>query len=410
MLEQLESPMSRRLKILHLVSHAESNAYFCDIAEHANRDRFDITVASLSPAGPLQDQMRARKLQTMALDCTWRGQYLRSQLRLAAQLRSQRFDIVQTHLFEASLVGLAAARLARTPLAVFTGHHSHEIPLHRKSTLRWVDSLASRRLAHYVIAHCLQMKEIFIADEGVPAEKIALIPLGFDFTRLIPSKTGRQRVRAELGLDGKVVFGAVGRLFWVKDYPSLFKAFAALAAKAADTVLLVVGDGPDRDELKQLARDLSIEDRVVFAGQRGDIVDVLAAIDVLVHSALAESFGQVIVEAFALLKPVISTDVGISREIIENGVNGFLVPVGDPLALQEALEKILRAKSIWEEMGRDGRRRVQQFAMDKVVPAYEAQYITWLKQRGKLNGVSRSGNVQRTDDEQGLAHSLKHHS
>jgi glycosyltransferase involved in cell wall biosynthesis len=231
------------------------------------------------------------------------------------------------------------------------------------------------------------MKEIFIADEGVPAEKIALIPLGFDFTRLIPSKTGRQRVRAELGLDGKVVFGAVGRLFWVKDYPSLFKAFAALAAKAPETVLLVVGDGPDRDELKQLARDLSIEDRVVFAGQRSDIVDVLAAIDVLVHSALAESFGQVIIEAFALSKPVVSTEVGISREIIENGVNGFLVPVGDPVALREGLEKILEARGRWEEMGRDGRRRVQQFAMEKVVPAYEAQYVAWLKQRGKLNGT-----------------------
>ncbi len=393
MSEQLESA-TRRLKVLHLVSHAESNSYFCDIAEHANRDRFDITVASLSTAGPLQDQMRDRGLQTMSLDCSGRSQYVTTQLRLAARLRSGRFDIVQTHLFEASLVGLAAARLARTPLAVFTGHHSHEIPLHQRSTLRWVDTLASRGLAHYVIAHCLQMKEIFMADEGIPAERIALIPLGFDFNRLRPSKTGRQRVRAELGLDGKVVFGAVGRLFWVKDYPSLLKAFATLAPESPETVLLVIGDGPDRDQLKQLARELSIAERVVFAGHRSDIVDVLAAVDVLVHSALAESFGQVIVEAFALLKPVVSTDVGISREIVENDVNGFLVPVGDPVALREALQKILRARSRWEEMGRNGRRRVQQFAMEKVVPACEAQYIAWLKQRGKFNGVSPAGKLR----------------
>jgi glycosyltransferase involved in cell wall biosynthesis len=379
--------MSRRLKILHLVSHAGSNTYFCDIAEHANRERFDITVASLSPAGPLQDEMRARGLQTFALDCTTRSQYFRAQLRLAARLRRERFDIVQTHLFEASLVGFGAARLARTPLTVFTGHHSHEIPLHRKSTLTWADSLASRRLAHYVIAHCLQMKEIFMEEEGVPAEKIALIPLGFDFTRLIPSATARQRVRTELGLDGKVVFGAIGRLYWVKDYPSLFKAFAALASKAPDTVLLVIGDGPDRDKLKQLARELSLEDRIIFALHRSDIVDVLAAIDVLVHSALAESFGQVIIEAFALSKPVVSTEVGISREIIEDGVNGFLVPVGDTAALQAAFEKILQARDRWEAMGSNGQKRVQQFAMNKIVPAYEAQYIAWLKQRGKLNGA-----------------------
>ncbi len=379
--------MNRRLKILHFISDAKPNSYFCDIAEYANRTEFEITVASLSPAGHLQDEMVARGLKTFALDCTKRAQYLLAAVRLAALLRQERIDIIQTHLFDACLVGLAAARLAGTPLAIFTGHHSHEIPMHRSLALKWVDTLASRWLSHFVIAHSTQMKEIFIHDEGVPAEKIALIPLGFDFARLKASTGTRERVRNELGLKGKIVFATIGRLYWVKDYPSLFKAFAFIAARAPDVMLLVIGGGPDREQLRQLAKELSMEDRIIFAGHRHDIVDVLAAIDVLVHSSLMESFGQVIVEAFALGKPVISTDVGISREIIENGVNGLLVPTGDTQALQEALGKIMQCQDRWAEMGRDGQRRVQQFAIEKIVPAYEAQYIAWLRQRGKLSAA-----------------------
>src|SRR5207248_3024805 len=140
-----------------------------------------------APAGPLQEQMRACRLRSFALNCASRAHYPRAIIQLAAWLRRERVDIVQTHLFEASLVGLAAARLAGTPLAILTGHHSHEIPLHRRRLLLGVDRLASRWLAHYIMAPSVDMKEIFIRDEGVPAEKIVVLPYGFDLARWRPS-------------------------------------------------------------------------------------------------------------------------------------------------------------------------------------------------------------------------------
>jgi glycosyltransferase involved in cell wall biosynthesis len=233
------------------------------------------------------------------------------------------------------------------------------------------------------------MKQIFVRDEGVPAEKITVIPYGFDLKRWNASAAARDRVREELGLTGKVVFGALGRMYWVKNYPALFKAFAPFAAKAQDTMLLVVGDGPDREKLRQLVRELSLEDRIIFAGHRADIVDVITAIDVLVHAALAESFGQVVVEAFALCKPVVSTDVGVSREVVKDGINGFLVPTDNPESLRQALEKMLNARGRWEEMGRDGQQRIQRFSAEKIAPAYEAKYIEWLKEREKPIGQPR---------------------
>jgi glycosyltransferase involved in cell wall biosynthesis len=376
-----------RIKVLHFISNAGRTPYFSALAEHANHADFDVRMASLSPAGGLQNDMRERGLKTFALDCVERKQYGKGILRLAALLRSERIDIVQTHLFDASLVGLAAARLAKTPLAIFTAHHSHEIPLYGSLKLLWADRFASRWLSHYVIAHSEQMKEILVQKEGVPAERIAVIPLGFDLTRWRPSTEGRERVRAELGLNGKIIFGAVGRMYWIKNYPSLFQAFASLARRVPEVLLLVIGEGQDLEQLKELVKALSMEGRIIFAGHRRDIVDVLSAVDVFVHPALAESFGQVIVEALAMGKPVLSTDVGVSHEVVENGVNGFLVS-GEPGALEIGLEKMLLARDRWDEMGRDGQKRIQPFAAEKMVPAFEAQYRTWLQQRGKLNGKS----------------------
>jgi glycosyltransferase involved in cell wall biosynthesis len=231
------------------------------------------------------------------------------------------------------------------------------------------------------------MKEIFIRDEGVAGEKIAVVPHGLDFKLWQASPDARERIRTEFGLNGKIVFGAVGRLYWIKDYPSLLKAFAPIAAKNGDAMLLIVGAG-DREPLVKLTRGLAIEDRVVFTGPRSDMADVLAAIDVFVHSSLAESFGLVIIEALAAGKPVASTDVGVARDAIEEGINGFLVPAGNTDALRAALEKMILCRERWEEMGRESHSRACSFTAQKMVTGYEEQYLFWLAKRGKLNGAT----------------------
>jgi glycosyltransferase involved in cell wall biosynthesis len=381
--------MKRRLKVLHLINSADRSFYLCAIADHVDRDRFDITVASLAPAGTLQADISARGVSTFSLDCTRRAQYPRAILRLVNWLKRQPVDVIQTHLFEASFVGLVAARLAGTPLALFTGHHSHDVVFQRKKLPLWIDCLSSRWLSHYIIAPSEDVKEVLIRDEGVPHQKIAVIPYGFDMKHWQPDLAAREKIRNELGLNGKIVLGAAGRLYWIKDYPCLLKAFAAVDTELKNVILLIVGGG-EQGPLRKLAQDLGIQDRVVFAGLRADIVDVLAAMDVFVHSSLTESFGQVIVEAFVSGKPVVSTNVGVAREIIENGVNGFVVPTGDCEALRKALEAILRMRDHWPEMGEEGHRRVKEFSAEKIVPVYEAQYLEWLGARGKLNGADRS--------------------
>jgi len=370
----------RRIKVLHFSSESESIwPFFATIADHADRDRFEVIFCTLGPSGRLQDQVQKRGLHAFSLDCTSRRQYPEALLRLAAWLSRERVDIIETHLFDASLVGLTAAWIAGTPLKIFRGHHSHEVFLYPRRLQYIADCLSARFLSDRVIAHCRSMSESLTREEGVPQEKIGVIPLPFDFRRWGSSPQRRNPVKARYQLSNKIVFGTLARLYWVKDQATLLKAFRPIARRWPAAVLLIAGTGPDREHLVRLAEDLGISSRVVFAGYCEDIVDVMAALDVLIHPAISESFGQTVVEAFALSKPVISTRAGISPEIIADGINGLLVDASNVEAMTLAIETMLSRRSDWETMGAAGRSSVERFSAEHVIPAYEAQYQTWLQ-------------------------------
>jgi glycosyltransferase involved in cell wall biosynthesis len=371
----------RRLKVLHLITGSGPYDSLYQIADYTDRSRFDVAVASLEPAGILQKELGARGIPSRAFGCTSRLHYPGTLIQLTRWLRREGVDVLHAHLYDACLVGLTAARLAGTPLAVTTCHHSHEFALLRKRLPLWADCLSSRWLAHSIIAPSPHMKELLVRHENVPGSKVAVIPHGFDLPYWDPRAANPSRVRDEFGLQGKTVFGAVGRMFWIKNYPALVRGFAAVARKDPDAVLLIVGAG-DRGPLVQLVRQLGLEKRVIFTGVRLDRLDVYAAMDVLVHAALAESFGMVLVEALAMGKPVVSTPVGIAPEVISDGVTGFLAPSPDPAALQAALERLLESRPRWGVMGEAGRKRAQDFSAPAMVAAYEAHYTTVLRRRG----------------------------
>jgi glycosyltransferase involved in cell wall biosynthesis len=369
-----------RTRVLHLISDAGRSFYLRTFADHFDRQRFDFRIGSVQPAGILQDEMRERAVPTLSLGCEGRRDWPAAISRLASYLRRERIDVLQTHLFDACTIGLSAARLAGTPLTIFTGHHSHEVVIAGRPLPFATDWLCSRWLAHKIIAPSHEMRDDMVHRLRIPESKVSVLPYGFDLASWTATPGGRERVRQELGLGDRVVFGSVARLFWVKDYPSLFRAFIPVARANPDPVLLVVGTGPDEAPLRAMVSDLGLDGRVVFAGHRKDIRDVFAAMDVLVHSSQAESFCQVIVEAFAQERPVISTRVGVAREIIEPGVNGLVVPPRDTSALAQAMLDMLASRRRWRAMGQAGRRRIERFSAEVMVPLHEAQYRTWLQE------------------------------
>src|SRR4051794_23792070 len=331
------------IRVMHFISASMGAEYFPLIAKHTDHDRFAMQVGSLEHEGGLQVRLREIGIPTFALDAGRRWLWPLATLRLAWRLWREKIDVLHTHLIEASLVGLVAAKLARTRLAIFTGHHSHEVPLHERRFLFEVDRFAARWLADVVIAPSYEMSRTFIEVYGCPPGHVETIEHGIDLSRYDPEHVTGAELRSELGLDGKLVFGAISKHFWVKNLDVLVDAFADVAERNPDAHLVILGIG-DSGPLSARVERLGLGERVSVLAPRRDVPEVLAAFDVFVHPALAESFGLAVVEAMSMGLPVVATPVGIAGDVIEDGVSGIRIAGTDTKHVREAMERAVECR------------------------------------------------------------------
>jgi glycosyltransferase involved in cell wall biosynthesis len=365
-----------RLRILQLIGDPGPFAYpyFRLIGERIDRGRFDLLFGSLAGRGALQAEAREMGFAGFSLDAEDRAAWPRAVGRLARLLRRERIDILHAHSLDSSLVGLSAARLSEV-FGIVTAHSPHETPLHDRKLLTAVDRLCLARLAQHVIAPSRDMKATLREYHRVPRRKLTLIEHGLDLARFDPDRVTGEGVRDELGLTDRLVLATLGRLYWIKNQPALVRAFAKVVVEHPEAVLLIVGSG-DAGPVERERERLGLADRVVISPARHDLPDVLAAVDIMVHPALAESFGLVIVEAMAMGKPVVSTPVGIASELLRDGTAGVLAQGGDDAALEGALREALGQREHWPEMGAAGRQLARRFPARRMVERYERLYLS----------------------------------
>lgn len=195
-------------------------------------------------------------------------------------------------------------------------------------------------------------------------------------------------IREEFGIDPREhLIGMVGQLVPWKKHSDFLEAGKIILDEIPNTKFLVVGEDlfgehkEYKNEIKALCTELSIEDRVIFTGYRDDIMEIMAAIDVLAVPSRDEPFGRVILEAMAMGKPVVSTDTGGAPEIIEDGSTGTLIRQGDPGELSRAVIQLLGDSGMRMKMGEEGRRRVEEhFDMKKLIKKVETVYQELVKE------------------------------
>jgi glycosyltransferase involved in cell wall biosynthesis len=362
--------------VVHVISDAGPHPYFRTLIEAGGLERLGLVVGSVGPAGALQREMRELGVGTFALGAGSRAVYPRAVIRLARLLRTSGAQVVQTHLVDGTLVGLAAARIARVPVSVMTAHHSHELPFHGRR-LVWPERLACGPLSDHIIAPSKQVAATLVELAHARPDKVEVVHHGFDLDRLDPVAVDGSGVRSELGLDGKLAFGAIGRLYALKNYVALVEAFAIALGDVPEARLVIAGPG-DASSLAREAARLGIADRVVFTGPREDVPQLLAAMDAFVHPAIAESFGMVIVEAMAMAKPVLSTPVGIAPEVIEPGQTGVLAAGSSASELADGFRELVAAREQWNEIGAAARSAVSGFTATRTAARYADLYREWL--------------------------------
>jgi glycosyltransferase involved in cell wall biosynthesis len=231
-------------------------------------------------------------------------------------------------------------------------------------------------MSQRVIAVSQHTADHLVQVEHAPVEKVRVIHNGIDFDRVrVSSPDAPARVRAELGAVGRLVVLIAARLHPEKGYESLLAAFARVVGGVPGTVLLIAGTGPLESHYRRLAADHSLGDSVRFLGFRRDLPDIISAADIVVLPSLAEAFGLAAAEALYLGTPVVASRVGGLPEIVDDEIDGLLVPPNQPPALAEALVRLLTQPDLRARLAGRGRQKVaERFSFQAMVRAYERVY------------------------------------
>jgi len=365
------------MTVLHFCSTTVDTPYFAKLCSGLSAAGVSTVVGSLSEAKPPPWLGHATELRSLALGARSRRDYPRAVVQLARLLRRARVDVMQTHLFDAGLVGLFAARLARTPVRVVTRHHLDESWLMGRRVHVALDRWMARS-ADVVVVPSRAVRDHMVSREGLSGDNIEVIYLGYDFAELTAGEEDREHIRRELGLGSSFVVGCVARFFKNKGHRYLFAACRELAAEITDLRLLLLGSG-DREGIEAMIREHGLDGRVVLAGYRRDIPACMRGMDLLVHPSLSESFGQVIVEAMAAGTAVVATEVGGVPEIVTHGETGLLVPPRDPGAIVRAVRELYRQPDLRRRLALAGRESVRaRFSIERMVDLQLRCYHRWL--------------------------------
>jgi len=366
-----------QIAVLHFAESDDTSGFFAQLAKWHDRRRYRMVFGTLKPMAPwLREFMEREGVACMSCEARTRAEYGLGLARLIRYLRRERVDILHTHLFEPSAVGLVAAVFARTPHRVMTRHYSN---YHTRIRKRWhvrMDQLCNR-MSHAVVAVSQHTADHIVQEEGAPVEKVHVVLNGIDFSRIkVSDGDAPARLRREWCPEGSQLLVVPGRLHPEKGQTYLFQALPVIRRRlACPVVALMAGAGPFESAYREEVRSVGCEDIVKFLGFRRDIADVIAAADVVVLPSVAEAFGLVVAEALYLGTPVVATHIGGIPEIVENGVDAVLVPAADSIALADAIVRMLGDPERRRLMASAGRERVRDhFSFEKMMRAYEQLY------------------------------------
>jgi glycosyltransferase involved in cell wall biosynthesis len=267
------------------------------------------------------------------------------------ELRTLRPRLV--HVVDVWPLGVLAARIARVPRVIVT-HHTPELPR--------ADNVVGRllwRLGRLARPEVIYTSE---ADRARDGGRGVVVPLGIDLERF--SSVERRTHPGH-------VIGNVARLVEQKNQRALVDAAPAILERFPDARFVVAGDGPLRGELERRASALPFE----FLGNRGDVPELLAGLDVFAFPSLFEGLCLAVIEAQAAGVPVVATPVGGIRETVVDGETGLLVPCGDAAALAAAVCRLLADPALAQRLAGAARRRVHdRYAVEHMVERTLALY------------------------------------
>ena len=400
-------PGGRPLRVVEVMAtgtNGGAQEHVYSLLSRMDRTRYEPSVVSLSPGSAVR-AIRSLGIPVTVFDEPDDAIAVGA---VVAHLSDVGAEIVHNHMYRAELVGTRAAIALgeaghRRPWVIGTVHSSRIRAAEDREVLRHLTPQMNHLVA---VSRAIVHK---IAEERPSSVPVSLVHNGVDLARYdrteacctLAEDYGLQPGAQIVGVVGRLepekghptlidawprvlrsvpdayllIVGVVGRLEPEKGHPTLIDAWPRVLRTVPDAYLLIVGEGSRREALEHQVAELGIGSRVIFTGRRDDVPAVTAALDVAVLPSYREAQGLTILEAMALSRPVVASNVGGIPEMVEDGLTGLLVPPHDPEALAAAITRLLVDHSLADMLARAGHDLVhERFCLELMVRSIEDLY------------------------------------
>ncbi|HEX5015816.1 MAG TPA: glycosyltransferase [Candidatus Limnocylindrales bacterium] len=355
------------------------------LAERLPRDRFQPEFVLLKRRGPLAERAAAADVPIHVVGWGARDSGIRQvgdAARLVGRLRRGRYDIVDAWLFHAYALAGLTRRLTRVPVLIAGRRSLADYKRGFGRAERLLDRL-TRAAPDGIVANAEAVRIEAASFEGLDPAQIRVIHNGIDVAAPI-DPGARAAIRAGWGFgDDAVVFGAVANYKPGKGLPALIRTMARLIPDVPAARLVVVGEGRLRADLERLVSELGLERAVCLSGPSPDARAVVPAFDVAVQASESEGLPNAVLEAAAAGVPIVATDAGGTREILDGGAAGVLVPVRDEPALAAGMRRLAAEPSLRRVLGERGQAFVgATFGIDRFVRETASLYEELAERKG----------------------------
>lgn len=368
---------NQKIKILFVITKSNfggAQKYVYDLAVNLPKDKFEVVVVAGAP-GILINKLSGQEIRTIAIPSLGRDVSLFKDITSFIELwkifRAEQPDIIHLNSAKASTLGALAGRLLGVPKIIFTAHgwaFNENRPYVARLLIKII-SWATVILCHQTIAvsdnvmRCMHwigtQKKMIVIRNGI--EQIDFLERG-EARKFLSAL-----IHAKIPPDAFLI-GTIAELHPSKGLEYAIETLAKLIPKNPYLYYIILGDGQEKEHLDALIKRPKMEDRVYLAGFVKDAARYLKALDLFILPSTTEALGYVLLEAGLAKLPIVATAVGGIPEIVENGVNGLLVPPRNPQKLAQAIEQITKEPQQGMDFGRALNNKVMNnFTLDRVI-------------------------------------------
>ena len=335
-----------------------------------NKDVFDVKVCTLRDPDPAGKILEEKGIRVFYIN---KGKMSLGNIgEISRLIQQENIDIVHLHGYSAANFGRIAAR----KMGIKNIVHEHAVlkVLPHQFLADWL----LRKKTDVAIGVCQVVKEFMIRGRSIPEDKIRIIFNGVDVKKYTPLSTrSQQDIRETFNIPpGTRVVGTITRLRKEKGNDIFLRAIPDIVKREDKVRFLIVGEGPEKEALKNLAAQLGIEKYVVFTGFRKDVSALLSLFDIKVIPSLSEGFPLAFLEALASGRAIVASAVGSISEVSVDGETALLVPPGDAKELSAKIIQLLQDDFLREKLGKNAREEAKKYSIESNVQALESLYTS----------------------------------